>query len=236
MSVNFNGVSYNTNTTRIDGAVNDYGWLPYLLAYLPPADSIQSVNVVTNSFNAEQGVAGGASIAITLKGGTNQYHGSAWEYYQDAAINARTYTATQASLITAVNPTGSVPKNVFNEFGANFGGPVYIPKIYNGKNKLFFFDNFERTSRRSLADSAGNRADDRNAQWRLFGGSLYTTLYDPQPGGVGPYLAVAARPTFLSEYGCNCIPVSRQSAACHEDAGFACSPSRARSEHRAPRS
>ncbi len=46
-------VSYNTNTTRIDGAVNDYGWLPYLLAYLPPADSIQSVNVVTNSFTAE---------------------------------------------------------------------------------------------------------------------------------------------------------------------------------------
>ena len=41
-SANFNGVSYNTNTTRIDGAVNDYGWLPYLLAYLPPADSIQS--------------------------------------------------------------------------------------------------------------------------------------------------------------------------------------------------
>ncbi len=78
MSANFNGVSYNTNTTRIDGAVNDYGWLPYLLAYLPPADSIQSVNVVTNSFNAEQGVAGGASIAITIKGGTSQYHGSAW--------------------------------------------------------------------------------------------------------------------------------------------------------------
>ena len=97
-SVNFNGVSYNTNTTRIDGAINDYGWLPYLLAYLPPADSIQSVNVVTNSFNADQGVAGGASIAITMKGGTNHYHGSGWWYYQDAAINARAYTATQASL------------------------------------------------------------------------------------------------------------------------------------------
>ena len=127
-SVNLNGVSYNTNTTRIDGAVNDYGWLPYLLAYLPPADSIQSVNVVTNSFNADQGVAGGASIAITMKGGTNQYHGSAWEYYQDAAINARAYTATQASLISAANPTGSVPKNVFNEFGAQLRRPRLYPK------------------------------------------------------------------------------------------------------------
>jgi hypothetical protein len=217
MSVNVNGVSYNTNTTRIDGAVNDYGWLPYLLAYLPPADAIESVNVVTNSFNAEQGVAGGASIAITLKCGTNQYHGSAWEYYQDAAINARTYTATQASLVSGANPNGSVPKNVFNEFGANFGGPVFIPKLYKGKNKLFFFENFERTSRRSLVTpteavptTAMLNGDFSSVTSGLSNSN--TILYDPQPGGVGPYLALAARPTFLSEYGCNCIPASRQSA------------------------
>ena len=213
MSVNINGVSYNTNTTRIDGAVNDYGWLPYLLAYLPPADSIEAVNVVTNSFNAEQGVAGGASIAITLKGGTNKYHGSAWEYYQDAAINARTYTATKASLITAANPTGSVPKNVFNEFGANFGGPVYIPKVYEGRNKLFFFENFERTTRRSLATPQATVPTAAMLTGDFSAATATTTLYDPQPGGTGPYLPVGSRPTFLSEYGCNCIPASRQSAA-----------------------
>jgi hypothetical protein len=213
LSVNINGVSYNTNTTRIDGAVNDYGWLPYLLAYLPPADAIESVNVVTNSFNAEQGVAGGASIAITMKGGTNHYHGSAWEYYQDAALNARSYTATQASLINALtNPTGSVPKNVFNQFGANFGGPVFIPKIFEGKNKLFFFENFERTSRRQL-----NTPLETVPTTAMLGGDFSavtstTTLYDPQPGGTGPILPFASRPTFLSEYNCNCIPASRQSA------------------------
>lgn len=211
LSVNVNGVSYNTNTTRIDGAVNDYGWLPYLIAYIPPADSIESVSVVTNSFTAEQGVAGGASIAITLKGGTSHYHGSAWWYYQDAAINARAYTATQASLITIANPTGSVPKNVFNEYGANFGGPVYIPKIYTGKDKLFFFDNFERITRRQLATPL-----EAVPTVAMLGGdfsqaSSVTTLYDPQPGGVGAYLPVGSRPTFMSEYGCNCIPLSRQS-------------------------
>ena len=211
-SVNLNGVSYNTNTTRIDGAVNDYGWLPYLLAYLPPADSIQSVNVVTNSFNADQGVAGGASIAITMKGGTSQYHGSAWEYYQDAAINARAYTATQASLISPINPTGSVPKNVFNEFGANFGGPVYIPKIYKGGNKLFFFEGFERTSRRSLATPLATVPTTAMIGGDFSAATSVTTLFDPQPGGVGPIRAIGARPTFLSEYGCNCIPLSRQSA------------------------
>ena len=221
LSVNVNGVSYNTNTTRIDGAVNDYGWLPYLLAYLPPADSIQSVNVVTNSFNAEQGVAGGASIAITLKGGTNRYHGSAWEYYQDAALSARAYTATQASLISTANPTGSVPKNVFNEFGANFGGPVYIPKIYKGKNKLFFFENFERISRRSLATPLETVPTPAMLNGDFSAVAGITTLYDPQPGGVGPYLPIGSRPTFMSEYGCNCIPgpgspvtsVNRQSPA-----------------------
>jgi len=212
LSVNVNGVSYNTNTTRIDGAVNDYGWLPYLIAYVPPADSIESINVVTNSFTAEQGVAGGASIAITLKGGTNRYHGSAWEYYQDAAINARAYTATQASLISVANPTGSVPKNVFNEFGANFGGPVYIPKIYKGKDKLFFFENFERITRRQLATPLEAVPTSAMLNGDFSAASAVTTLYDPQPGGVGPYLPIGSRPTFMSEYGCNCIPTSRQSA------------------------
>jgi hypothetical protein len=206
LSVNVNGVSYNTNTTRIDGAVNDYGWLPYLLAYLPPADSIESINVVTNSFTAEQGVAGGASIAITLKGGTNHYHGSAWEYYQDAAINARGYTATQASLITIANPTGSVPKNVFNEFGANFGGPVYIPKLYKGKDKLFFFENFERITRRQLQTPLETVPTSAMLSGDFSAVAANALLYDPQPGGVGAILPVGSRPTFMSEYGCNCIP------------------------------
>ena len=89
MSVNVNGMNMNGNTTRIDGAVNYYGWLTYLIAYVPPADSIENVSVTTNDFTAEQGQAGGASIKITTKSGGHDFHGSAWEYYQDAAINAR---------------------------------------------------------------------------------------------------------------------------------------------------
>jgi hypothetical protein len=218
MSANINGTSYNTNTTRIDGAVNYYGWLPYLVAYVPPADSIQSVNLVTNSFNAEQGVAGGAAISITTKSGTRNFHGSAWEYYQDAAINARGYTATKASLISAANPTGSVPKNVFDEFGFNIGGPVYIPHILTGKSKLFFFQNFERTTRRQLIFGFQNVPDvamlggDFSEVASGLSAPANAVLYDPQPGGTGPFLPVGSRPTFQSEYGCNCIPASRQSS------------------------
>jgi len=210
MSVNFNGVNDMSNTTRIDGAVNYYGWLPYLIAYVPPVDSIENVNIITNSFNAEQGVAGGASINITTKSGTRDFHGSGWWYYQDAAINARGYTATQAS-----SPT--VPKNIFDEYGANIGGPVYIPRILTGKKKLFFFENFERTTRRQLIFSNPLLSvPDSNMISGDFSETASVTnglIYDPQPMGVGPYLPPGSRPTFESEYGCNCIPASRQSQA-----------------------
>ena len=215
MSLNVNGVEDMSNTTRIDGAVNTYGWLPYLIAYVPPADSIQTVNITTNSFNAEQGVAGGASINVIVKGGTNSFHGSLWEYNQIFNTNARAYTAAP--------PPARVPKNIFNQFGFSIGGPVYIPKILTGKNKLFFFQDFERTTRRQLItglqtvpDVKMLTGDFSEVQSGLTAAN--TILYDPQPGGVvqtGPnatngYLNVGFRPTFLSEYGCNCIPVSRQ--------------------------
>jgi hypothetical protein len=219
MSVNVNGVEDMSNTTRIDGAVNTYGWLPYLIAYVPPADSIQSVNVVTNSFNAEQGVAGGAAINVTIKSGTRDFHGSAWEYNQIFNTNARGYINTPQAL-------PQVPKNIFNQFGFSIGGPVYIPKILTGKNKLFFFDAFERTTRRQLITASGPLTvptpallgGDFSAATNLTGAAR-TVLYDPQPGGVpvtGPtaqngYLLPQFRTTtFQSEYGCNCIPKSRQ--------------------------
>lgn len=231
MSVNVNGVSMNGNTTRIDGAMNYYGWLTYLIAYVPPADSIENVSVTTDDFTAEQGLAGGASIKITTKSGGHDFHGSAWEYYQDAGINSRPYLATQASLITAINPTGSVPKNVFDEFGFNIGGPVYIPHLVTGRKKLFFFDNWERTTRRQLI-SGQQTVPDTNMIAGNFseipstivnGGKTYDThIYDPLPqatgweGTVNPtlcpnpdapanwtngYLNYNCRPSFTAEYG-----------------------------------
>lgn len=215
MSVNFNGVEYNSNTTRIDGAVNYYGWLPYLIAYVPPADSIGAVNIVTNSFNAEQGVAGGASINITVKSGTNKFHGGVWEYNQLFNTNARGYVNAP--------PPAAIPKNIFNQYGFSIGGPVYIPKILTGKKKLFFFQDFERTTRRQLI--TGLQTVPTTA---MLGGDFTavtssTILYDPQPGGVpatGPnqvngYLLPGFRPTFASEYPAtgNAIPAFRQSSA-----------------------
>ncbi len=129
MSVNVNGVEDMSNTTRIDGAVNTYGWLPLPSSPMSrPRTPSQSVNVVTNSFNAEQGVAGGAAINVTIKSGTRDFHGSAWEYNQIFNTNARGY-------INTVQAQPRVPKNIFNQFGFSIGGPVYLPKILTGKKK-----------------------------------------------------------------------------------------------------
>jgi hypothetical protein len=239
LSVNVNGNSYNGNTTRIDGAIDYYGWLPYLIAYVTPADAVENVTVTTDDFNAEQGQAGGASIRVTTKSGGHDFHGGGWWYYQDAAVNARSYLNTPQ-----VQPT--IPKNINQEFGGNIGGPVYIPRILTGKKKLFFFTNFDRITQRSLASApetvpdalmnGGNFSEALNVVTST-GAPNPIVLYDPQPvapgwqGQVNPtlcpspntsytngYLQYQCRPSFTAEYGetgsnANTIPASRVSLA-----------------------
>ncbi len=125
---NVNGMSSASNTTRIDGAIDGNPWQPALVAYLPPSDGIESVNMVTGSFNAEQGMAGGAAVNVTIKSGTNKLHGSVWEYNSVAQFNAQQWQ----------NRTGVRAKNIYNETGGTLGGPII-------KNKLFFFGDFNRT-------------------------------------------------------------------------------------------
>ena len=88
---NFNGVSYSNNNTRLDGATVSYPWLPHIVAYVPPQDAVEVVNVVTNSFDAEQGMAGGAAVNVQIKSGTNQFHGSVHEFHTNSRMKARNY-------------------------------------------------------------------------------------------------------------------------------------------------
>ena len=134
ISFNVNGVSRLQNNTRIDGSGVIYPWLPTNTAYVPPAEAIQAVNIVTNSFDAEQGLAGGASINVISKSGTNDFHGAGWVYHTNSKLRARNFFQT----------TPQNPKDLLTQFGYAVGGPII-------KNKLFFFTDLERTTRRNTS-------------------------------------------------------------------------------------
>lgn len=187
---NVNGVSYTNNNTRIDGVSDLYPSIPETAAYVPSIEAIATVNAVTNNFDADQGIAAGAVINITTKGGTNRYHGTAWEYNLISALEAKPY----------FTPTTSrIPKYVLNQFGANYGGPIL-------KNRAFFFANWERT-RRAQAFSGFDSLPTPSIAAGNFQGTG-TTIYDPatgNPDGTG-------RTPFLN----NIIPTNRFSYAAQQ--------------------
>jgi hypothetical protein len=120
-----NGTSASSNDVRIDGAGQYNVWLPHVTAYVPALEAIQAVNVVTNNFDIQQGLAGGSTVNVQIKSGTNQIHGSAFEYHTDNGLEARSYFVP-----------GRAPKDIFNQFGGTVGGPIK-------KDKAFFFAGYE---------------------------------------------------------------------------------------------
>src|SRR5205814_1508115 len=84
------------------------------------------------------GTAGGGVFNITMKSGTNQFHGSGYEYFVNEDLNA----AGSFSIDSAGNKYR--PRNRRNDYGGTLGGPVWIPRLYNGRNKTFFFYSWEQ--------------------------------------------------------------------------------------------
>ncbi len=82
MSWTTNGNNTAANNTRIDGASATNVWLPHIASYVPALESIDTVNIVTNSFDAEQGLAGGAAVNVTIRSGTNDLHGALFHFHQ----------------------------------------------------------------------------------------------------------------------------------------------------------
>ncbi len=165
-AINVNGASAGANATRVDGALDQHPYLPINVAYVPPEDAIQNVNVVTSNFNAEQGTAGGAAVNVVIKSGTNTVHGSVFEYNTISQYNARSVFQTSALL-------PRLPKYVFNQYGGSIGGPII-------KNKLFFFADWESTH---ISQAVSTIASVPTAAIRSgnFAGTG-TTIYDPSTG------------------------------------------------------
>jgi hypothetical protein len=132
-----NGIRPTHNAWVLDGGydIDTGGNWGVLLA--PNMEIVEEVRAIRGNYSAEFGTGGGSQFNVITKNGTNLIHGSAYEFLRNSAMNARSY----------FQPTLPVLKN--NEFGFTLGGPVVIPKIYNGKNKTFFFVNADWNPLRS---------------------------------------------------------------------------------------
>jgi hypothetical protein len=124
-----NGTQPNSNTTRVDGAASVNVWLPHHAMYVQSAESIETVNISTNNFDADTGMAAGAAQTVITKSGTNELKGSAFLFLNKDAFNTNTYFNDYFGL-----PKPGVDTKTF---GGTVGGPVK-------KNKLFYFGSWER--------------------------------------------------------------------------------------------
>jgi hypothetical protein len=140
VEVRVNGLPSGSQAIRVEGQDSTNGFMQNASqATQPSVDAIQEVSVQTSNFAAEYGQVGGGYINFTMKSGTNQYHGSGYDYFQNADLNA--------GIPFTINPDGTgLVRNPLNrnDYGFTLGGPLSIPKLYNGKDKTFFFFNFEQ--------------------------------------------------------------------------------------------
>ena len=117
-----NGVSSTGNSTKLDGATVSYPWLPVNIAYVPPSEAIETVNITTNSFDAEQGAAGGAAVNVTIKSGTNQLHGVAFERNQNNNMTAVNYFSHTSPLTRIFSTSMASPSAARSGFRKSFTG------------------------------------------------------------------------------------------------------------------
>src|ERR1700722_14950638 len=127
------------NNYLLDGIDNNSDTVDFLngtnFVVLPPVDAIEEFKVQTSDFSAEFGRSGAAVLNATIKSGTNSFHGAAWEFFRNDKLDAADFFEN----------AGGVPKGELrqNQFGFTAGGPVVIPKLFNGRNKVFFFGDYE---------------------------------------------------------------------------------------------
>jgi hypothetical protein len=201
----------------------------------PSVEAIQEFKIFTSTFSAQYDRTTGGIDTFTTKAGTNRYHGTAYDIFRNTALDANTwfnagYRAKCAPGDSACRTTFSTPPDQKNDFGGNLGGPIRIPRIYEGKNRTFFFFNWEQYKQNvggtnvSTVPVPAQRGGD-------FSGNLTNTLagtnpcdgspayrgqvFDPASQRIGP-TGVPCRTAFPE----NIIPASRISQVAKNVLGY----------------
>jgi hypothetical protein len=145
------------------------------IAVFPSVDAVQEFKVQTNMYSAEFGRSGSGLINLIYKSGTNQFHGSAYEFLRNSDLDSNNYFSNQ---------TGTpLPNFKRSQFGGSLGGPVDIPKLYKGKDKTFFFVDYEglrqgsATTLQNTVPTAAQRSGDFSHTFNASGQSV--VIYDP---------------------------------------------------------
>jgi hypothetical protein len=193
--LSINGGPNAVNNMLVDGTVATNSYYPDLNANLA-VDSVQEFKVTSGSMSSEYGFTLGGVVNVATKAGTNAYHGTAYEFVRNNDFDARNAFAS------------SMLPFHYNQYGLAFGGPLIIPKVYNGKNRTFFFGNWEQyhynQSSQSILSTpiAAQRTGDFSTLFNATGTLI--PIYDPATTAVNPNGSGYVRKVFAG----NLIPAN----------------------------
>ena len=185
-----NGNREGDNNFLYDGIDNNER-LTISIVLRPAVEAVREFKVQTSMYAADVGRNSGAVVDVITKSGGNNIHGSAFEFLRNSAMDARSFFNTAGT---------TFPPFRYNQFGGSLGGPVYIPKVYNGKNRTFFFVDYEGFRRNSLNTLV---ASVPTAAMRAGNFSGINSIFDPI--GTVPTGSTYTRTRFTNDQ----IPIAR---------------------------
>ena len=178
-----------SNEFTLDGMPNQRG---DRVAFIPSTDAVAEFRIMSNAYDVQYGRQSGGTINVSLRSGTGKYHGGLYEFHQNSSLNANLFQLNRAGQ----------PKVVahYNLYGGTLGGPVWLPRLYQGKGKTFFFASWEgirnkdpRLITLSVPTELERQGDfSQSFTTQLIGGHrvrVPITIYDP--------LTVDTRPTII---------------------------------------
>lgn len=209
--ISFNGGSVYSNQVFLDGGANTVP-VHNEISVVPMVDTVEEFKVQTNSLAAEYGQTSGGVISVVTRSGTNNYHGSLYEFFRNDALDARNAFLTTRDPITG----RTKPVLRYNQYGGTFGGPLPLPRfgqggpaITSGKDRTFFFvgleqwnfrtANINRATVPTALERSGNFSNTRDGNGNLL------TIYDPATTRANPAGSGFIRDPFPN----NIIPTNR---------------------------
>lgn len=175
--------------------------------FSPSPEAMEEVKVLTGSYSAEYGFNSGAQLVMVMRSGTNEFHGSAYEFLRNDKLDAEGFFQN------FFTPPGAprVPKTALrqNQFGAVAGGPVWIPGLYNGRNRTFFMFNYEGRRRREPGTIFTGLVPDDNLRSGDFSGLLNRRNAAGQPLPAITIVDPLSDPNAPTPFPGNVIPQTR---------------------------